>query len=199
MSILSEYEQIRQQIGEETYKEICEFLKEKPHYLLSDVYYKRSVWFEFQEWNKNQEEMKKFFEWYHTNINGDKSEYLSEAISIVERIFESGTSFSFVYTDVYLSALREVIAAAKEKTCRCDVGNPDKASREICGMFFNYGNKDDYELWCEFSLTKEDENAIYKILEKYETFGNSVRGKRNEIVDMMNGTYVWKNSNITEE
>ena len=54
MSILQEYEQIRKQIGEETYHDIEKFLEENPHYLLSDVYYKKSVWDEMEEWRKQK-------------------------------------------------------------------------------------------------------------------------------------------------
>ena len=53
MSILQEYEQIRKQIGEEIYHDIEKLLDEHPHYLLSDVYYKKSVWDEMEEWRKN--------------------------------------------------------------------------------------------------------------------------------------------------
>lgn len=57
MSILQEYEQIRKQIGEEKYSHIEKFLETHPHYFLSDVYYKKSVWEEFEEWEKIQGEL----------------------------------------------------------------------------------------------------------------------------------------------
>lgn len=54
MSILQEYEQIRRQIGEEKYSHIEEFLENHPHYLLSDVYYRKSVWDEMENWIKSR-------------------------------------------------------------------------------------------------------------------------------------------------
>lgn len=50
MSILQEYEQIRQRIGEEKFAHIEVFLNEHSQYLLSDVYYKENVWKEFEKW-----------------------------------------------------------------------------------------------------------------------------------------------------
>lgn len=50
MSILQEYETIKKSIGEKKYKQIVEFLKAHPHYYLSDVYYKKSVWDEMEKW-----------------------------------------------------------------------------------------------------------------------------------------------------
>lgn len=54
MSILQEYREIRNKIGEEKYNLIQEFLKEYPHYFLSDIYYSESVWNEFEEWTKRK-------------------------------------------------------------------------------------------------------------------------------------------------
>lgn len=48
MSILQEYERIRQEIGEEKYQQILRFLNNHPHYLLSDVYYRQDVWDEME-------------------------------------------------------------------------------------------------------------------------------------------------------
>lgn len=48
MSILQEYDKIRQEIGEEKYQQILRFLNNHPHYLLSDVYYRKSVWDEME-------------------------------------------------------------------------------------------------------------------------------------------------------
>lgn len=56
ISILSEYEAIRKRIGEEKYYQIENFLKNHPHYYLSDVYYRESVWNEMEEWTKNNQE-----------------------------------------------------------------------------------------------------------------------------------------------
>lgn len=53
MSVLSEFEQIRKQIGERRYKQICKFLEANPQYTLSDVYYRESVWKESIQWMLN--------------------------------------------------------------------------------------------------------------------------------------------------
>jgi hypothetical protein len=50
----------------------------------------------------------------------------------------------------------------------------------ISGIIFQHG-ADDFGLWEGFVLSEEDENAIWKILQKYETEGCSVRGTRKEI------------------
>lgn len=52
MSILQNYEKIRKEIGEEKYLHIESFLEEHPNYFLSDVYYRASVWKEFEDWEK---------------------------------------------------------------------------------------------------------------------------------------------------
>lgn len=54
----------------------------------------------------------------------------------------------------------------------------------ITGIIFEHG-KDDFGLWEGFYLTEEDENAIWKILQKYDTEGCSVRGTRKEIAEEM--------------
>lgn len=46
---------------------------------------------------------------------------------------------------------------------------------KISAIVFEHG-KDDFELWSEFSLSKEDEDKIMSILNKYDTDGFSVRG-----------------------
>lgn len=56
MSILQEYELIRKRIGEEKYNKIVAFLKAHPHYYLSDVYYRKSVWEEMEKWKYESEE-----------------------------------------------------------------------------------------------------------------------------------------------
>lgn len=52
MSILQEYKKIKQSIGVEKYNQILKFLENHPHYLLSDVYYRKSVWDEMENWIK---------------------------------------------------------------------------------------------------------------------------------------------------
>ena len=53
MSILQEYESIKKTIGKEKYNQIIKFLECHPQYFLSDVYYRKSVWCEFENWIKN--------------------------------------------------------------------------------------------------------------------------------------------------
>lgn len=50
MSVLQEYENIREQIGENMYSDIERYLKENPTKLLSDVYYSESEWKAFEKW-----------------------------------------------------------------------------------------------------------------------------------------------------
>ena len=55
MSILSDYQEIRERIGEEKYKQITLFLENNPQYVLSDVYYHESVWNKMEKWIKENE------------------------------------------------------------------------------------------------------------------------------------------------
>lgn len=48
MSILQEYENIRRDIGEDTYNAIGKYLDRHPDVLLSDIYYKRTEWEKFE-------------------------------------------------------------------------------------------------------------------------------------------------------
>lgn len=50
MSVLQEYEAIRRRLGKEKYSHIEAFLKLNPQYFLSDIYYRKTVWNEFSEW-----------------------------------------------------------------------------------------------------------------------------------------------------
>ena len=52
MSILQNYSVIKKRLGEEKFSHIEEFLKKHPNYFLSDVYYRKSVWNEFEFWEK---------------------------------------------------------------------------------------------------------------------------------------------------
>ena len=52
----------------------------------------------------------------------------------------------------------------------------------ISGIIFKHG-ENDYELWEEFVLSKENSQKIKKILKQYETEGCSVRGTREEIAE----------------
>lgn len=58
MSILSDYQEIRERIGEEKYKQITLFLKNNPQYVLSDVYYRESVWNEMEKWIKENQNVR---------------------------------------------------------------------------------------------------------------------------------------------
>ena len=57
MSVLNEYAEIRKSIGEEKFKQIERFLEEHPHYFLSDVYYRETVYKEFETWLKANKEV----------------------------------------------------------------------------------------------------------------------------------------------
>jgi len=48
MSILSEYEQIRKDLGEEVYQKIELFLLTRPDLYLSDVLYREKIWKQFE-------------------------------------------------------------------------------------------------------------------------------------------------------
>lgn len=52
MSILQDYIKIKNEIGEERFTHIENFLDVHPHYFLSDVYYRETVWKEFETWEK---------------------------------------------------------------------------------------------------------------------------------------------------
>jgi len=52
MSILQEYQEIRKDIGEETYNAIEKYLELHPNLYLSDLYYKRAEWEKFENWYK---------------------------------------------------------------------------------------------------------------------------------------------------
>ena len=83
MSKLQEYEKVRNDIGEERYKEIELFLMTHPHYSLGDVYYRKSVWDESKKWFDNLPKNIIYFDTETTglNENGD-DEILS--ISIID-------------------------------------------------------------------------------------------------------------------
>lgn len=79
MSILQEYEAIRKRIGEEKYQQIQSFLEYHPHYYLSDVYYRESVWNEMEKWAENIIKVSKE-EWdkIHTDYKGTWQDYYNE-------------------------------------------------------------------------------------------------------------------------
>lgn len=56
------------------------------------------------------------------------------------------------------------------------------ADTKISGIIFEHG-KDDFGLLEGFVLSDEDEDAIWQILQKYDTEGCSVRGTRKEIAE----------------
>ena len=50
MSILTDYNKIRKDIGEERYKQIELFLEAQPQYKLSDIYYSKEIWDKSESW-----------------------------------------------------------------------------------------------------------------------------------------------------
>ena len=79
MSILQEFAEIRKRIGEEKYQTIQKFLDYNPHYCLSDVYYKKYVWNEMEEWSEDIIKVSKE-EWdkIHTDYKGTWQDYHNE-------------------------------------------------------------------------------------------------------------------------
>lgn len=57
MSILQDYEQIKNRIGKEKFKAIEEYLELNPNLYLSDIYYKETEWNKFEEWYNKRKEM----------------------------------------------------------------------------------------------------------------------------------------------
>lgn len=57
MSILQDYEQIKNRIGKEKFKAIKEYLELNPDLYLSDIYYKEIEWNKFEEWYNKRKEM----------------------------------------------------------------------------------------------------------------------------------------------
>lgn len=55
MSILQEYQEIRRDIGEDTYHAIEKYLSIHKDLYLSDIYYKRAEWEKFENWRKGGE------------------------------------------------------------------------------------------------------------------------------------------------
>lgn len=79
MSILQEYEAIRKRIGEEKYQLIQSFLEFNPHYCLSDVYYKKSVWDEMEDWTENIIKIsKEKWDSIYTDYKGTWQDYYNE-------------------------------------------------------------------------------------------------------------------------
>lgn len=50
MSILQDYEKIRQEIGQRKYNAIEKYLEQNKNLLLSDIYYKKEEWDKFENW-----------------------------------------------------------------------------------------------------------------------------------------------------
>lgn len=86
MSMLQELEQIRREIGEETYNAINEFLDWHEHYLITDVYYKENVWEEFNLWR---------------------------ATKIVEKLLDDTTTIYYLRTPECKGALRTLLDTIK--------------------------------------------------------------------------------------
>lgn len=59
MSLLQEYEEIRKEIGEDTYHAIEKYLNIHKDLYLSDIYYKRDEYEKFNKWySKKKKEVK---------------------------------------------------------------------------------------------------------------------------------------------
>lgn len=52
---------------------------------------------------------------------------------------------------------------------------------EIYGIIFKNGSENDYELWTEIALSKEETIKIFEILQSHVNEGSSVRGTLEEI------------------
>lgn len=57
---------------------------------------------------------------------------------------------------------------------------------KISGIVIEHENND-FGYWEGFSLTQDEEDAIWNILDKHDTEGCSVRGTRKEIVEEIGG------------
>ena len=53
---------------------------------------------------------------------------------------------------------------------------------KFTGIVIKHGNND-FEYWIGFSLTEDEENAVWNILNKHDTEGCSLRGTRKEIAE----------------
>lgn len=84
---------------------------------------------------------------------------------------------------VYLLQNQEISAEDFSYVIESKQNNKDR----ISGIIFEYGTND-FGLWEGFVLSEEDENAIWKILSKYDTEGCSIRGTRKEIAEEINDT-----------
>lgn len=82
MSILQEYQEIRKDIGEETYNAIETYLSYHPDSYLSDIYYKRAEWEKFEKWYKRQtdEKLKRELNSLKILMNEDANKRAVEAI-----------------------------------------------------------------------------------------------------------------------
>lgn len=50
MSLLQDYKEFREDIGEEMFKKIEEYLKDHPKLFLNDLMYNQEEWSKFQDW-----------------------------------------------------------------------------------------------------------------------------------------------------
>lgn len=79
MSILQEYAEIKKKIGTKKYQQIQKFLEYHPNYLLSDVYYKESVWNEMEKWTEDIIKVsKEKWDNIHTDYKGIWQDYHNE-------------------------------------------------------------------------------------------------------------------------
>lgn len=86
MSILQEYEAIRKNIGEEKYQLILSFLEYNPCYCLSDVYFKKYVWDEMEDWIKDIIKVsKEKWDSIHSDYKGTWQGYYDEKTEWIGR------------------------------------------------------------------------------------------------------------------
>lgn len=53
---------------------------------------------------------------------------------------------------------------------------------KIYGIMYQFENEDDYSYWEGFQLSPEDEKTIQDIFNKYDTYGYSIRGTKQDIL-----------------
>lgn len=53
---------------------------------------------------------------------------------------------------------------------------------KITGIVIKHGNND-FEYWTDFSLTEDEENTIWNILNKHDIEGCSVRGTKKDTIE----------------
>ena len=113
------------------------------------------------------------------NAEGDWLSIIKGGVELIGKKKECSAKATFItllesslHSEInYFTMLRDGVKALEaEPVCR------------ISGIIFEHG-VDDFGLWTEFSLSEEDEAALWCILSKYDTSGTSIRGTRKDIAD----------------